>query len=80
MAGSVETFANETMPSTVASSSDKESSCAATCYKEFGKNWTIGLMCVVLRVERILNICNVPEKNLVSFPFHQYKFCLPALY
>jgi hypothetical protein len=25
-----------------------------------------------VRVERTLNICNASEKNLVSFPFHQY--------
>jgi hypothetical protein len=29
-------------------------------------------MCAVLRVERTLHICNASEKNLVSFPFHQY--------
>jgi hypothetical protein len=39
-----------------------------TCYKEFGRN----SMCVELRMEHILNTCNVPQKNLVSFPFHQY--------
>jgi hypothetical protein len=35
-----------------------------TCYREFGKNLITGLMCAVLRVERILNICNMSEKTL----------------
>jgi hypothetical protein len=35
----------------------------STCYKEFVRNLITGLMCVVLRVEHILNICNVPEKE-----------------
>jgi hypothetical protein len=29
-------------------------------------------MCAVLPVECTMNICNVSEKNLVSFAFHQY--------
>jgi hypothetical protein len=36
-----------------------------TRYKEFDMNLITCLMCVVLRVEHILNICNVPEKKLV---------------
>jgi hypothetical protein len=43
-----------------------------TCYREFGKNLITSLMCAMLRVERILNICNASEKNFVSFAFHQY--------
>jgi hypothetical protein len=37
--------------------------------KSFGGNLITGLMRVV---ESMLNIYNVPEKNLVSFPFHEY--------
>jgi hypothetical protein len=59
MESSVETFANETIPSAVASSS------FMTCYKEFGRNLITGLMGAVIRVEHILNISNVPEKYLV---------------
>jgi hypothetical protein len=56
MAGSAETFANETIPSAVAST------CFTTSYKEFSKNLITGLMCALLRVEHLLSICNVPEK------------------
>jgi hypothetical protein len=45
-----------------------------TCYEEFGRNLITGLMCVVLRVEHMLSICNVPERNFVSFPFHQSNY------
>jgi hypothetical protein len=41
-------------------------------YKESDRYLITGLMFVVLRVEHILNICDVPEKKLASFPFHQY--------
>jgi hypothetical protein len=43
-----------------------------TCYKEFSRNLITGLICVVLRLEHILNICNLPGKYVVSFPFNQY--------
>jgi hypothetical protein len=39
-----------------------------TCYKEFGRNMIAGLMCVMLWVEHIMNICNVPEKKFGEFP------------
>jgi hypothetical protein len=38
------------------------------------------LMCAVLRVERTLNICNLSERNLMSFPFLHCLLCLPALH